>query len=79
MEKVITSYKLLAKNSILNSAKIISVTNDNIFIQSKWTQRNLERRTNQRFIQNHILNGKLQPISQSFPNDITGEYVSSIL
>ncbi|XP_043675142.1 acylamino-acid-releasing enzyme-like isoform X1 [Vespula pensylvanica] len=77
LEKVINTYKLLAKSSVLNSAKIIGVTKDNIFIQSTWSQRNLERRTNQRFIQNHILNKKLQLISQSFPIDITGELASA--
>ncbi|XP_015187684.1 PREDICTED: acylamino-acid-releasing enzyme-like isoform X2 [Polistes dominula] len=78
LEKVVNTYKLLSKNSTLNSAKIINVTSKNIFIQSVWSQKNLEKQTNQRFIQNHFLNEDFQPAVESFPIDITQELVSAI-
>ncbi|KAK2575468.1 hypothetical protein KPH14_011199 [Odynerus spinipes] len=73
LEKIINIYKLLTQNATLNTARVTNIINDNVFIQSTWTQRNLERQTNQRFQKNHILNAELQSISQSFPIDITTE------
>ncbi|KAI4497982.1 hypothetical protein M0802_006806 [Mischocyttarus mexicanus] len=78
VEKIINTYKLLSKNITLNSAKIINVTSKNIFVQSIWGQRNLEKQNSQRFIQNHILNKDFQPTVESFPIDITNELVSAI-
>lgn len=77
LEKITNIYKLLAQNATLNAARITNIINDNIFIQSVWTQRNLERQTNQRFQRNHILDAELQSISQSFPIDITTELISA--
>ncbi|XP_043497598.1 acylamino-acid-releasing enzyme-like isoform X1 [Polistes fuscatus] len=78
LEKVVNTYKLLSKNTTLNSAKIINVTSKNIFVQSVWNQKNLEKQTNQRFIQNHFLNKDFQPAVESFPIDITQELLSAI-
>lgn len=77
LEKIISIYKLLVQNATLNSARITNIICDNIYIQSTWIQKNLERQTNQCFQKNYILNSDLQPISQSFPVDTTTELLSA--
>ena len=57
------------------SAKIVHLAESGLVVQSTWTQRNLERRTMQKFTRDHILTPGLQVVSDSFPVDITGEYV----
>jgi len=68
-------YKSLAVYPSLSSAQILSTPSGRLSIQGSWTQRNLERKTDQRFLQNYDLNSDLTPISIGFPIDITTEYV----
>ncbi|XP_076752190.1 acylamino-acid-releasing enzyme isoform X2 [Xylocopa sonorina] len=77
VEKVVNLYKTLARNPSLTSAKIIKLNENGISILSTWSQRNLERKTNQKFCQTHILNSKLQLQSETFPIDVTTELLSA--
>lgn len=72
-------YKTLVRNPSLTDAKIFELSENEISILSSWSQRNLERKTNQKFGQTHILNSKLQIQSQSFPFDTTTEYDTYLL
>ncbi|XP_015605512.1 acylamino-acid-releasing enzyme isoform X2 [Cephus cinctus] len=76
IDKVLKIYKSVVQNPSLSTAKIIRVVGNGVTVQSKWSQRNLERRTNQRFVQEHVLDSNLQVVSESFPIDITTEVVS---
>ncbi|OAD53128.1 Acylamino-acid-releasing enzyme, partial [Eufriesea mexicana] len=76
IEKIVNLYKTLARNPSLSGAKILELHENKISIQSAWSQRNLERKTNQKFFQTHILNSELQVQSESFPIDITTELLS---
>ncbi|KZC05654.1 Acylamino-acid-releasing enzyme, partial [Dufourea novaeangliae] len=67
----------LARNPSLSCAKILRVTDNGISILSGWSQRNLERKTNQKFCQNYILDSKLQVQSENFPIDVTTELLSA--
>lgn len=67
-------YKTLAQYPSLNGAKIFELSENRISILSAWSQRNLERKTNQKFCQDHILDSELQIQSECFPIDITTEY-----
>lgn len=67
-------YKTLAQYPSLNGAKIFELSENRISILSAWSQRNLERKTNQKFCQDYILDSELQIQSECFPIDITTEY-----
>lgn len=75
---MVNLYKSLAAYPALNSAQILGAKNGRLSIQGSWTQRNLERKTDQRFLQNYDLNSDLVPISIGFPVDITTEYAMSL-
>ncbi|XP_015439010.1 PREDICTED: acylamino-acid-releasing enzyme-like isoform X2 [Dufourea novaeangliae] len=77
IEKIVSLYKTLARNPSLSCAKILRVTDNGISILSGWSQRNLERKTNQKFCQNYILDSKLQVQSENFPIDVTTELLSA--
>ncbi|CAK9801993.1 Acylamino-acid-releasing enzyme [Anthophora plagiata] len=77
VEKVVNLYKTLARNPSLSGAKIVELTDNGISILSSWSQRNLERKTNQKFCQTHVLNSKLQVQSEYFPIDVTTELLST--
>lgn len=72
-------YKTLVRNPSLTDAKIFELSENEISILSTWTQRNLERKTNQKFCQTYILDSKLQVQTQSFPFDVTTEYDTYLL
>ncbi|XP_043515527.1 acylamino-acid-releasing enzyme-like isoform X2 [Frieseomelitta varia] len=76
IENTVHLYKTLARNPSLSSARILDVSENGITILSGWSQRNLERRTNQKFCQTHILDSKFQVQSDSFPMDTTVESLS---
>ncbi|KAG5334733.1 ACPH enzyme, partial [Acromyrmex charruanus] len=71
-------YKSLAAHPSLSSAQILGTPSGRLSIQGSWTQRNLERKTDQRFLQNYDLNSDLTPISTGFPIDITTELMSTL-
>ncbi|XP_076182257.1 acylamino-acid-releasing enzyme isoform X2 [Ptiloglossa arizonensis] len=77
IEKIVNLYRTVAQNPSLSGAKILRATNNGILILSSWSQRNLERKTNQKFCQNHILDSELQPLSENFPIDVTTELLSA--
>ncbi|XP_078036139.1 acylamino-acid-releasing enzyme isoform X1 [Augochlora pura] len=76
VEKIVNLYRVLARNPSLSSARILQVKENEISILGGWSQRNLERRMNQKFCQNYILDSKLQLLSESFPIDVTTELLS---
>ncbi|XP_076293755.1 acylamino-acid-releasing enzyme isoform X1 [Lasioglossum baleicum] len=76
IEKIVNLYRTLARNPSLSSAKILQATEKEISILGGWSQRNLERRVNQKFCQNYTLDSKLQLLSESFPIDVTTELLS---
>ncbi|XP_034945879.1 acylamino-acid-releasing enzyme-like isoform X2 [Chelonus insularis] len=77
-DKIINFYKTLASIPTLNSAKLLWFKNSQFFVQSSWTQRNLERSINQKFIIDYVLSNDLQVIAENFPVDITSESLSKI-
>ncbi|XP_046143454.1 acylamino-acid-releasing enzyme-like isoform X1 [Osmia bicornis bicornis] len=77
IEKIVNLYKIIAKNPSLSGARILEAGNNGISILSGWSQRNLERKTNQKFYQTHVLNSELQVQSESFPIDVTTELLSA--
>ncbi|XP_043258175.1 acylamino-acid-releasing enzyme-like [Colletes gigas] len=76
IEKIVKLYKTLAQNPSLSGAKILRATSNGILISSVWSQKNLERKTNQKFCQNHILDSELLLLSENFPIDVTTELLS---
>lgn len=76
VKKIVNLYKTLAQYPSLNGAKIFELSENRISILSAWSQRNLERKTNQKFCQDHILDSELQIQSECFPIDITTELLS---
>ena len=77
IEKIVSLYKILASNPSLSSAKILRVKDSGVSIVSTWSQRNLERKKNQKFCQNHILDFELNVLSENFPIDVTTELLSA--
>ncbi|XP_050593009.1 acylamino-acid-releasing enzyme-like isoform X1 [Bombus affinis] len=75
-KKIVNLYKTLVRNPSLTDAKIFELNENEISILSTWTQRNLERKTNQKFCQTYILDSKLQVQTQSFPFDVTTELLT---
>ncbi|XP_043598877.1 acylamino-acid-releasing enzyme-like isoform X3 [Bombus pyrosoma] len=76
-KKIVNLYKTLARNPSLTDAKIFGISENEVSIISAWSQRNLERKTNQKFFQTYILDSKLQVQFQSFPFDTTTELLSN--
>ncbi|XP_015120350.1 acylamino-acid-releasing enzyme isoform X2 [Diachasma alloeum] len=76
MEKILKLYKTIAQNPSLTAAKIVRTTASEIAVESTWSQRNLERTTNQKFQIEYSLTSNFQVQSQSFPVDITSELAS---
>ncbi|XP_076680361.1 acylamino-acid-releasing enzyme isoform X2 [Andrena cerasifolii] len=77
IEKIVSLYKTLARNPSLSSAKILHVKDSGVSIVSTWSQRNLERKKNQKFCQNHILDSRLKVLCENFPIDVTTELLSA--
>ncbi|XP_017884457.1 acylamino-acid-releasing enzyme-like [Ceratina calcarata] len=77
VEKIVNLYKTIARNPSLAGAKIVELNSNKISILSTWSQRNLERKLNQKFCQSHILDSKFQVQSETFPIDVTTELLSS--
>lgn len=75
VKELVNFYKLLAAHPSLNNARILSTPNGRLSIQGTWTQRNLERKTDQRFLQNYDLNTELTSVFAGFSVDVTTEYV----
>ncbi|XP_036138718.1 acylamino-acid-releasing enzyme isoform X2 [Monomorium pharaonis] len=78
IKELVNIYKLLATYPSLSSAQILGTPSGRLSVQGSWTQRNLERKTDQRFLQNYDLNSDLTPISTGFPVDISTELMSSL-
>ncbi|XP_011870317.1 PREDICTED: acylamino-acid-releasing enzyme-like isoform X2 [Vollenhovia emeryi] len=79
VKELVNLYKSLAAHPSLSSAQIVGSKSDRFYVQASWTQRNLERKTDQRFLQIYGLN--TLPASQVFPGfavDITTELLSAI-
>ncbi|XP_011141861.1 acylamino-acid-releasing enzyme isoform X2 [Harpegnathos saltator] len=78
IEKLVKLYTTLAATPSLSNVRILNSLNNNLIIQSKWTQRNLETKNNQRFLIDHIIKSDCTEISSSFPVDITTELMSTM-
>lgn len=57
------------------SAIIAPTKNNSILLKSVWSQKNLERKTTQKFYQEYTLNADLVPLQESFPSDVSTEWV----
>ncbi|GAB1863765.1 Acylamino-acid-releasing enzyme [Camponotus japonicus] len=77
VKELVNLYKSLAAHPSLSGARILGAAN-RLSIQGLWTQRNLERKTDQRFLQKYDLNSDLTPISSGFPVDVTTELMSTL-
>ncbi|XP_066583990.1 acylamino-acid-releasing enzyme-like [Prorops nasuta] len=79
IEKLVSLYRTVVQYPNLVSAKIMSTANNVLKIQSLWSQRNLERKTNQKFLKSHLLTSDFDhTISESFPIDVTTELLSAV-
>ncbi|KAG7210903.1 hypothetical protein KM043_016281 [Ampulex compressa] len=73
VEKVVKLYRSVYGYPSLTDARVLNINDAGLYIQSLWTQRNLERKTNQRFLQTCLLDAELKPTLESFPVDVTNE------
>ncbi|KMQ95719.1 acylamino-acid-releasing enzyme [Lasius niger] len=78
VKELVNLYKSLAAHPSLSGARILGTASGRLSIQGLWTQRNLERKTDQRFLQKYDLNSDLTPISSGFPIDVTTELMSTL-
>ncbi|TGZ46657.1 acylamino-acid-releasing enzyme isoform X1 [Temnothorax longispinosus] len=78
VKELVKLYKSLAAYPSLSSAQILTAKSGKLFIQASWTQRNLERKTDQRFLQNYELNSDLTLDSTQFPIDTTTELMYTL-
>lgn len=76
-DKILDIYKTLSQNPTIIKARITSIARNGITIQSHWAQKNLERRSKQKFIQDFSLDAELNPLVESFPVDISTEILST--
>ncbi|XP_051153691.1 acylamino-acid-releasing enzyme-like [Leptopilina boulardi] len=77
IDKVLDIYKILSQNPTITKARITSIARNGITIQSHWAQKNLERRSKQKFIQDFSLDAELNPLVESFPVDVSNEILST--
>lgn len=75
IDKVLNIYKTLSQNPAISKARITSIARNGITVQSHWAQKNLERHSKQKFIQDFSLDAELNPLVESFPIDVSSEYV----
>ena len=68
-------YKQLTKHPNLTDARVLATAKNEINVKSYWSQRNLVRRCKQRFTQEFNLDSNLHLIHQTFPTDVSDEYV----
>ncbi|XP_014477791.1 PREDICTED: acylamino-acid-releasing enzyme-like isoform X2 [Dinoponera quadriceps] len=78
VEKLVKLYTSLATAPSLTCVRILNPLNNNVVVQSKWTQRNLDIKTNQRFLINHIFKPGSIEDSSDLPIDITTELMSTL-
>ncbi|XP_067204880.1 acylamino-acid-releasing enzyme-like isoform X2 [Linepithema humile] len=78
VKELVNFYKLIAAHPSLNNARILGTPNGRLSIQGTWTQRNLERKTDQRFLQNYDLNSDLTSVYAGFSIDVTTELMSAL-
>lgn len=72
IEKIVHLYKVIAQNATLSAARILRSENG-VSIKSAWSQRNLERKTMQKYTLEHLLNSNLEKTYESFPIDVSTE------
>ncbi|XP_051170395.1 acylamino-acid-releasing enzyme-like isoform X1 [Leptopilina boulardi] len=77
IDKILNLYKILSQNPTLTKARITSYPKNGITIQSHWSQRNLERCSKQKFIQDFSLDSNLNLLTKSFPVDVSNELLST--
>lgn len=77
IDKVLNLYKILQLNPTLSKARITSVAKNGITIQSQWAQKNMERFTKQKFIQDFCLDADSKLLHKSFPVDVSNEMLST--
>ncbi|XP_033231496.1 acylamino-acid-releasing enzyme-like [Belonocnema kinseyi] len=77
IDKVLNIYKTLSQNPAISKARITSIARNGITVQSHWAQKNLERHSKQKFIQDFSLDAELNPLVESFPIDVSTETLST--
>lgn len=75
LDKVVAAYRLATQFPALISARILSCSNNNVSVQSVWSQKVLERQTITTFRQTTVSDYKTFTMV-SPPSDITNEYGS---
>lgn len=81
IKELVNLYKSLAAYPFLSGAQILGTANGRLSVQALWTQRNLERKTDQRFLQHYDSSSEVYPFisfSTRFPIDITTELMSTL-
>ncbi|EZA54140.1 acylamino-acid-releasing enzyme isoform X2 [Ooceraea biroi] len=78
MKELVNLYKTAAGYPFLKSMRVVGTEADRVFIQGWWSQRNLEMKTERRFLTNYYLNSDLTLVSTEFPVDCTTELMSSL-
>lgn len=77
LKKVLKIYKEVAGCPFLKSMRYVNTENNCALVQGWWGQRNLERKTEHRFLVNYYLDSNLSTISTGFPIDITTELLTA--
>ena len=76
-DEVVNLHQELYRIPSLKSAEIILTNNNLVKVRSVWSERNLERCSNQIFLQETIFNSNLEIlVGDGFPTDITSEILS---
>lgn len=76
MDKIIKTYRRLSQIPALTSAKIQS---NGTLINSIWTERNVEREKNSKFVKTHILTlNSFEKIIETLPLDVSNELLVNV-
>ncbi|XP_057327094.1 acylamino-acid-releasing enzyme-like isoform X1 [Microplitis mediator] len=77
VDKILKVYRSLAQCPSISSAKLTWVGDNQLIAQSSWSERNLERSSNQKYSVDYVLSADtFKVVTSSFPIDITSELLS---
>ncbi|CAD6208349.1 GSCOCG00003355001-RA-CDS [Cotesia congregata] len=76
VDKILKLYRSLAQYPSLSSAKLTWVGDNQLIVRSSWSERNLERSSNQKYSVDYFISAdNFKVVTSTFPVDITSEYV----
>ncbi|XP_074102396.1 acylamino-acid-releasing enzyme isoform X1 [Cotesia typhae] len=77
VDKILKLYRSLAQYPSLSSAKLTWVGDNQLIVRSNWSERNLERTSNQKYSIDYFISAdNFEVVTSIFPLDITSELLS---